>query len=231
MRHIKGFYEAINEQAQQEKLDGALCLAVSKGDMETASALIGEGADVNNRLGGDGRSPLHVAATVGNIDIVRMLLEEGAGVNSRADTLWTPLHVASFDWIEVVRFLLEEGAEVNARDAYMSTPLHWAVSGDQGLTTQRIILALLDAGAEVDAEDDHGLTPLGEAIRHGESSEDGGLSRVRLLLSRGARTYPTLVEAFRDEVEFLDFFRGDVSDVSDLERIIADLELKGTRMF
>lgn len=62
---------------------------------------------------GINNTPLHVAASMGQIELAEVLLEHGADVNSRGDSGQTPLHYAAKEQnTEVVRTLIRHGANL-----------------------------------------------------------------------------------------------------------------------
>jgi ankyrin repeat protein len=72
-----------------------LMRAVSIPDRESASLLLGKGADANARQeGGFGSSVLHFAATGGDAGVVSMLLQKGAKPDATDSEGRTPLQVA-----------------------------------------------------------------------------------------------------------------------------------------
>ena len=82
------------------------------------------------------KSPLHLAAEIGDVDIVHVLLKRGARVNfpkANERTKWenTPLHIAAREGqAQVCECILEHSnADVDARDFSMvnNTPLHAAL--------------------------------------------------------------------------------------------------------
>jgi ankyrin repeat protein len=85
--------------------------AARAGDIDTVTALIARGADVNeyDSLGG---TPLHDAAWSGEARIVELLIEHRANVNARhKEAGSTPLHYAALmDRREVAQILLAHGA-------------------------------------------------------------------------------------------------------------------------
>jgi uncharacterized protein len=75
----------------------------------------------------DRKTPLHLAATMGNKDIVSILLTTGAEINAKDLSGLTPLHGASMRGnSEIVNLLIDSGANVNAVSMNGITPLKLA---------------------------------------------------------------------------------------------------------
>ena len=132
--------------------------ALSRGHFQLAYLLHRHGSSVDPR---DEYlwSPLHCAASSGDVELVRVLVELKADINAQTRSAQTPLHVASYydppNCHKVARYLLEHGADVNARMESGATPLHRA-SEHGGVEVARV---LIERGADIDAEDDSGRTP------------------------------------------------------------------------
>ena len=110
-------YEALLEHPdQQKRLDVALYLAVRAKDMAAIKKALDDGANVNETpyWTRNGRAPLHMAATQGNVELVKFLISKGADVNMSSGgwTVSTPLHSA-LNQPEIVKILIEAGADVN----------------------------------------------------------------------------------------------------------------------
>jgi len=90
-------------------------------DCDEADAIV-------NRLRGLGnKTPLHIAAKEGLLEIGKLLLSYGANIDILDAGLCTPLHWSANKGDEsFVRLLLEHKANPNARDMAWSTPLHEA---------------------------------------------------------------------------------------------------------
>ena len=112
-----------------------LLLAARDGFVESATALVDAGADVNQVAESDRNSPLLTALINGHFDLAKLLVDRGADVNWAADNGVTPLYaVLNVEWapkalypqpqayrqqkltyLDMLRALLDQGADVNAR--------------------------------------------------------------------------------------------------------------------
>lgn len=73
----------------------------------------------------DEGTPLHIAASKGNLELVRVLVGAGAFVDARSGSGRTPLHLAcARGHAEAMCALLDAGADVTARATDGCTPLH-----------------------------------------------------------------------------------------------------------
>jgi ankyrin repeat protein len=112
----------------------ALLFAARDGYMDSARALVEEGADLNNSGEGEKLSPLVMAIVNGHFDLAKYLLENNADPNLAnieglaplyavidmqwAPYAWRPQPIASQDntsHLELMKMLLEHGANPNAR--------------------------------------------------------------------------------------------------------------------
>lgn len=120
-----------------------------------------------NRVDSVGRTPLQVAAGVGNIGILHRLLNQpGIDVNRPGVDQCTPLHIAVLaNNLEAVRlFLAQPGIDVNLPNGRGITPLVSAVFE----ASAEMVQTLLDhGGTDVNRATVVGLTALGTAILQG----------------------------------------------------------------
>ena len=73
------------------------------------------------------KSPLHIAAGEGQLQMVEFLLHKGARVDSRDKLLRTPLHLAcQAGHIVVVKLLLENNADPYEKDNSGRTAMHYS---------------------------------------------------------------------------------------------------------
>ena len=157
---------------------------------QTAKLLHHNGAHVNVH-GDHGRTPLHSAASYGDLEMVQVLLDYKLDANAKDRDNWTPIHdVASPHYLkdqvpdisvlraDVAGLLLERGADPNAQSNDSLTPLHLAaISGRVEVAHE-----LLKHGANIGAEDSVRRTPLHAAV----ALEYGPVEVVRVLLEHGA---------------------------------------------
>ena len=91
----------------------ALMMAAFKQNKVAVNALIAKGAQVNRK----GWTPLHFAATAGDLDIMTTLLERYAYIDAPSPTGFTPLMLAAREGKEdAVQLLLREGADATLKD-------------------------------------------------------------------------------------------------------------------
>ncbi|MFZ2738338.1 MAG: ankyrin repeat domain-containing protein [Burkholderiaceae bacterium] len=88
--------------------ESPLMLAALKGQLQLVEQLIAREADVNK----PGWTPLHYAATAGQVAVIRLLLENDAYIDASSPNGSTPLMLAAmYGTASAVKLLLEEGAD------------------------------------------------------------------------------------------------------------------------
>jgi ankyrin repeat protein len=119
------------EVVNAEGLSPLLIIAGQGGGVKVAEILLKAGVDVN-RLGPDGKTPLHGAVWGRNVEMVKLFLSHGAEVNVHGASGDTPLHYAiQYGAAEIVKGLLDAGADPNARNDAGQSPLDWAENAAQ----------------------------------------------------------------------------------------------------
>jgi uncharacterized protein len=101
-----------------------LMMAVFKGQTELAVQMIERGADVNK----PGWTPLHYAATAGNVQLINVLLENHAYIDAESPNKTTPLMMAAhYGTPGAVKLLLEEGADPSLKNDQGLTAIDFAL--------------------------------------------------------------------------------------------------------
>ena len=154
-----------------------LTWACRDGERTLVQQLLKAGANVNYQRSNDESTPLLVAMSWNNVDIVEDLLERGADINVQVESWGTPLYGAvEIDSTQMVRKLLELGANVNLTGGLHRRPIN--IAAFNGNT--EIVQLLLGNKVDVDPDDEyfHG-SALGAAARGGH------VGIIRQLLGKG----------------------------------------------
>lgn len=117
--------------------NGILQLAITEKQVDITRLLLDHGARTDGLIHnppqelGHRPSLIHLAAYVGNIEIIHLLIERGMDISKNAfnedsPNKWTPLHVAAIRKnLDAIKLLLNFGAEINAGlDSFVYTPGH-----------------------------------------------------------------------------------------------------------
>lgn len=103
--------------------ESPLMLACLKGQLELVEKMIKKGADINKT----GWTPLHYAASTGQVKVISTLLENHAYIDAESPNGSTPLMMASmYGTPAAVKLLLEEGADPLLRNQQGLTALQFA---------------------------------------------------------------------------------------------------------
>ena len=117
--------------------------------------------DLLDRTDEEYRTPLYIAAKLGNKHAVMVLVAFGADVNKGKRSGKTPLHVATqYGRTFVMKWLIDNGAEVNATTDEGKTPLHDAAKYNRDAAAAQV---LLDHDAIKDCRDAEGNLPADHA--------------------------------------------------------------------
>ena len=123
-------------------------------------------------------TPLHHAATRGNVGDIENLVRRGADINALGDDNLTPLHNATLTGkVDAIKKLIGLGANIEAGSTYNLTPLHYASLAGQ----EDIVKLLVNLGADINSKDNDNSTPL-----HYSLSESSSFKTIKMLLSLGA---------------------------------------------
>ncbi len=151
--------------------------AAKEGDLAKVKALLEKNTDLINAKNENGQTPLHIAASGGQLAVVEFLISQGADINLRQNNGATALHFACFGGHrDVVEWLIDNGADVNSKDNNGLTPLRVAVFR----SNKEMIALLIEKGAALNAREENGATPLHEACIRGNKDV------VELLIEKGA---------------------------------------------
>ncbi|MFH1983182.1 MAG: ankyrin repeat domain-containing protein [Pseudomonadota bacterium] len=139
------FMDSFETDLDEGAWPSAVSLAARRRDHELLGLLLSHGADVNQRSGVDGDSPLTVAVDLRDPELVRFCLDKGADINIERYSGETPLMTTIIEKDPVfTEFLIESGADVNYRNITGLTALE--VAKELGLSEMAEIL--IGAGAE-----------------------------------------------------------------------------------
>ncbi len=129
--------------------------------------MIQNSPDLINAPGTGGFTPLHTAASQGQLTVARFLLDNKANVNARNNNHETPLTLAALQGHKaMVELLLSRGADVNAKGGVGYTALHQtALKGFNAVAE-----TLITNRAEIDARNQLGATPLQLAAANGHAA-------------------------------------------------------------
>ncbi|GIL79791.1 hypothetical protein Vretimale_12414 [Volvox reticuliferus] len=109
--------------SEAKKLIANLHDAAKYGDVEAATRLIEEGADVN-ALNDRGISALGVAVGFNRLEVVKLLIAKGADVTFQDPKKNTLMHYAAgYGRLAIARILLAAGAELDAKNDAGQTPV------------------------------------------------------------------------------------------------------------
>ncbi|XP_070705537.1 ankyrin repeat domain-containing protein 6b isoform X2 [Pempheris klunzingeri] len=160
------------DAAEVLALSERLLIASHKGQADNVVQLINKGAKV--AVTKYGRSPLHLAAYKGHIEVVRILLKAGCDLDIQDDGEQTALQRAAVVGnSDVIGALIQEGCALDRQDKDGNTALH-EVSW-HGFSQS--VKLLVKAGANVHAKNRAGNTALHLACQNGHAQS----SKVLLL--------------------------------------------------
>ena len=100
------------------------------------------------------RTACHVAASMGNLELLKTLIHSSSDINAQDKTGRTPLHLAvQNDHARCVRYLLFSHAEPDRRDDAMKTPINYAAGASE-------ISFMLNNGWDIESKNAAGKTAL-----------------------------------------------------------------------
>lgn len=128
-------WKTTNLSIQNPQRETPLMLAAITNQLEWAKKLINKGADVNQ----PGWTPLHYAATKGDIEIMRLLIENHAYLDAESPNGTTPLMMAAhYGTSMATKLLLEEGADPRIKNQLGLTALVFARQANKPESVQYI---------------------------------------------------------------------------------------------
>lgn len=149
---------AIEQELKRAEVTEQLLAAAARGDAETVSQLLSQGADVDAH-DGDNMTALHYAAMHARPNVIDVLVENGADVDAY-DTKggFTPLHWAVINSQafttdtqrvdDTILALARGGCDPNSRDFNHATPLHFAARTDNHLAVETLMRLGADPNAK-----------------------------------------------------------------------------------
>ncbi|KAJ3325584.1 hypothetical protein HDV06_003402 [Boothiomyces sp. JEL0866] len=115
------------------------------------------------------RTPLHIAAGYGRIEIVKQLLNLGLEMNYLDNFGQTPIFRAiEFKHLDIVQLFIRKGARLDIQDTKKRTCLHYACRSD----STAIVEILLQNNCDPALPEQDGLLPLDFAIKYGVDPSD-----------------------------------------------------------
>ncbi len=131
----------------REALEALLHDAAERGDVDTMTQLLNDGAEVD-KANEWGATPLYVACENGHVDAARLLLDKGADIDRANNIGVTPLLTAcDYGHVDAARLLLDRGADVH-RSKSAPPPLSLACYNGH----IEIVRLLLTSGAPADLD-------------------------------------------------------------------------------
>lgn len=86
-----------------------------------------KGADPEDKTEPSGYRPIHLAASIGNLEALRLLMDYGVDLDAQTANGTTALHyAANHGDVLVTSLLLANGADPNIADTRGFVPLHFA---------------------------------------------------------------------------------------------------------
>lgn len=138
---------------------------VSKGTYQEIAEQLYQVNEININEVIDGMTPIMIAASRGEVEVIDLLFTQGADPNKRGSAERTALQYAvEKNHVEVAKRLLAYGADIDAFDNGRLTPL--IMAADRGFTD--LALMLLGKGADPNIQHKQGWTALIDAARNGD---------------------------------------------------------------
>ncbi|MET0543334.1 MAG: ankyrin repeat domain-containing protein [Variovorax sp.] len=124
-----------NVEARNASDESPLMMAAIKGQQDIVLKLIARDADINK----PGWTPLHYAASSGQVAIMKILLDKYAFIDAQSPNGTTPLMMAAmYGSSDSVKLLLEEGADTTMKNQQGMTAVDFAKRADRGSVASMI---------------------------------------------------------------------------------------------
>jgi uncharacterized protein len=118
----------VKTEVRNDKDESVLMLAALKGHLPLVKKLVDHDADVNKT----GWTPLHYAASAGQVAVIEFLLESSAYIDAESPNGSTPLMMAAmYGSPEAVKVLIQAGADLNIKNQLGLSALDFAVRGNR----------------------------------------------------------------------------------------------------
>lgn len=127
-----------------------------------------------------GSTPLHYAASIGDVEAVRKLVENGADVhakNEMGNPLFSAVNCPSADAAQICDILMKGGADIHEKDGKNRTVLHHAARSAHHET----VVGLIEAGVDPNVVDDNGQNACHRAVERRRVS----VEVIRALVNAG----------------------------------------------
>lgn len=178
------FFEKRLKRYQQLKQIRKITKAIESGDINKVENVILEVGDINIKTE-DNKTPLYMAAKLGQLKIVEWLLDNGAHIDMETKKKFNALHIAAMNGhLEIVQELVFSGVDAESETIMGATPLWLAVYNGH----LDIVKWLASRYVSVNVAAKDRFTPLHVA------SQNGYLELVVWLTMNGANAYACTVE-------------------------------------
>jgi ankyrin repeat protein len=118
----------VKTEVRNDKDESVLMLAAIKGYLPLVKQLVDNDADVNK----PGWTPLHYAASTGQVAVIEFLLDNSAYIDAESPNGTTPLMMAAmYGSPEAVKVLIQAGADLGIKNQVGMTALDFAVRGNR----------------------------------------------------------------------------------------------------